>query len=112
MKESPLIKLSILPSIFVSHGAPSLVIEENETVEFLRSLGATLKERPRAILCVSAHWTTQVPALSAAERPETIHDFGGFPEAMYQLHYPAPGAPQVAARALELLKEAGIESQT
>jgi 4,5-DOPA dioxygenase extradiol len=104
-------KKSVLPSIFVSHGAPTLAIEQNETVEFLRRLGAELGGRPHAILCVSAHWTTQVPTASGARQPETIHDFGGFPAAMYQLHYPAPGAPHVAARAVELLKEAGIESQ-
>ena len=69
----------VLPSVFVSHGAPTLAMEKNDTVEFLRKLGAELG-RPRAILCVSAHWATRVPTLSAAERPETIHDFGGFPE--------------------------------
>ena len=104
-------KKTVLPSIFVSHGAPTLAIERNETVEFLRRLGAELGQKPRAILCVSAHWTTHVPTLSAAQQPETIHDFGGFTEAMYQLHYPAPGAPRVAARAVILFKEAGIESQ-
>lgn len=104
-------KKRVLPSIFVSHGAPTLAIEQNETVKFLRGLGAKLEERPHAILCVSAHWTTRVPTLSAVEQPETIYDFGGFPEAMYQLRYPAPGAPLLAARAVELFKEAGIESQ-
>ena len=101
----------VLPSIFVSHGAPTLAIEQNETVEFLRRLGAELGEKPRAILCVSAHWTTHMPTLGAAVEPETIYDFGGFPEAMYQLRYPAPGAPGLAERAVLLLKEAGIESQ-
>ena len=100
----------VWPSVFVSHGAPSLAIEKNDTVEFLRGLGAKLG-RPRAILCVSAHWATRVPTLSAAEQPETIHDFGGFPAELYRVRYDAPGAPFLAARAVELLSAAGIESE-
>lgn len=100
----------ILPSVFVSHGAPTLAIEENDTVEFLRRLGAELG-RPRAILCVSAHWATRVPTLSTAERPETIYDFGGFPSELYRVRYDAPGAPRLAERAAELLSAAGVTAE-
>ena len=96
-----------LPAVFVSHGAPTLAIEENATTEFLRRLGAELG-RPEAILCASAHWNTGVPAVSAAESPETIHDFGGFPEELYRIRYPAKGAPALAAQVETLLGGAGF----
>lgn len=96
-----------LPAVFVSHGAPTLAIEQNDTVEFLKRLGGEL-DRPNAILCVSAHWNTDAPSVSGVDRPETIHDFGGFPDALYRLRYPAPGAPNVAGRVRELLDDAGL----
>jgi 4,5-DOPA dioxygenase extradiol len=95
------------PSVFVSHGAPTLAVESNDTTEFLKRLGSELG-RPDSILCVSAHWNTPSPAVSAAERPETIHDFGGFPEELYRIRYPAPGTPALAARVRELLESAGV----
>lgn len=98
------------PSVFVSHGAPTLALDEDETAAFLRRLGAELG-RPRAVLCVSAHWETDVPTLGAAERPETIHDFGGFGEELRRVRYEAPGAPLVAARAAELLRGAGLDAR-
>src|ERR1051325_9518082 len=100
----------VWPSVVIRHGVPTLALEKNDTVEFLRGLGAELG-RPRAILCVSAHWATRAPTLSAAERPETIHDFGGFPAELYRVRYDAPGAPQLASRAAELLREAGVETE-
>jgi 4,5-DOPA dioxygenase extradiol len=98
---------TILPSLFVSHGAPTLPLEEVPARAFLTGLGASL-ERPRAVLCVSAHWETAAPAVGAAAHPATVHDFSGFPETLYRMQYPAPGAPELAQRAAALLKEAGI----
>jgi len=66
--------------------------------------------KPRAILVASAHWETRTPMLTGSARPPTIHDFGGFPPALYELRYPAPGAPEVARRAVELLAAVGIEA--
>jgi 4,5-DOPA dioxygenase extradiol len=99
----------MLPSVFVSHGAPTLPFEEVPARRFLEDLGRELG-RPEAVLCVSAHWESGRPALSLAEAPETIHDFYGFPEALYELHYPAPGAPDLARRAAGLLAGAGREA--
>lgn len=87
--------------VFVSHGAPTLLIEDDPAKEAMRRLGRDLP-RPKAVLCVSAHWETDAPAVSAAARPETVHDFHGFPEALYRLQYPAPGAPALARRVAEL----------
>jgi 4,5-DOPA dioxygenase extradiol len=99
----------MLPSLFVSHGAPTLVLEDVPARDFLRGLGVAI-ERPRAIVAVSAHWETDAPAVSAATAPDTIHDFHGFPDALYRLSYPARGAPHVAQRAAALLSQQGIAS--
>ena len=98
------------PAIFVSHGSPTLPLERGEAVDFLRELGPALG-RPGAILVVSAHWDTARPAVSAAEHPETIYDFYGFPPELYRLRYPAPGAPGLAKRAAGLLADAGMQPQ-
>src|SRR5258708_17250011 len=83
------------PAVFVSHGAPTLPIEASPAREFLSGLGRTLG-KPEAILVVSAHWENGEAAVSAVARPETIHDFFGFPQQLYLLAYPTPGAPEVA----------------
>ncbi|MBM3597220.1 MAG: dioxygenase [Alphaproteobacteria bacterium] len=97
----------MLPTIFVSHGAPTLPLDDVPARAFLSGLGKTLP-RPQAILCVSAHWDTDLPEVGAAERPATVHDFYGFPDALYRMQYPAPGAPGLARRIGELLRTAGL----
>ena len=96
-----------LPSLFLSHGAPTLPLTDTPARTFLQNVGATL-ERPKAILVISAHWETEVPTVNAVERNETIHDFRGFPRALYDLRYPAPGSPQLAARIAEQLQASGF----
>lgn len=97
----------MLPTLFLSHGAPTLPIMDTPATTFLRGLGAKL-ERPRAILVASAHWETDRPQANAVIINETIHDFYGFPPALYEMTYPAPGDPALAERVLGLLADAGL----
>ncbi len=99
--------MSRLPSVFISHGAPTLPIDPSMLSAEFASLTERI-ERPRAILMLSAHWDTAQPVASIAARPETIHDFYGFPRALYELRYPAPGAPDIARRAAVMLNEHGV----
>lgn len=91
-----------MPVLFVGHGSPMNAIEDNRWSRAFRGL-APLLPRPRAILAVSAHFTAAGSVLTGQERPETIHDFGGFPDALHRVRYPAPGAPELARRAAALL---------
>ncbi|MBZ8141579.1 dioxygenase [Rubrivivax gelatinosus] len=100
-----------LPTLFLSHGSPMTALEPGAAGGFLRRLGPAIDAafgRPQAILAISAHSLTRVPVLLAGARHETIHDFGGFPEALYRLRYDAPGAPALAGRVQTLLAGAGI----
>jgi 4,5-DOPA dioxygenase extradiol len=99
-----------LPAVFISHGSPMLALEpERPAHRFLRG-AAVLWPKPKAILAVSAHWETEMPEVGAVAQPETIHDFYGFPPALYRMRYDAPGAPQLAGRIRALLKEAGFKA--
>jgi len=100
-----------VPAIFVSHGAPTLVIESADaTHRFLKGLGSQFA-KPKSVLVVSAHWEQDTASVSGAVKPETIHDFRGFPEKLYEMRYPASGAPDLAVRVSELLTGAGIPAR-
>lgn len=99
-----------LPSLFLSHGSPMLAIEDSRTGRFLDRLSDRFP-RPRAILVASAHFMAPSPTLTTAVRPATIHDFGGFPAPLYDIRYPAPGAPDLATKAAGLLAEAGFDAR-
>lgn len=99
-----------MPVVFLSHGSPTLPFDEIPARSFMVGLGAKLP-RPKAILCISAHWEAEVASLTGAAAPETIHDFYGFPKALYELKCDAPGSPELASRVAGLLKDAGIEAK-
>lgn len=99
--------MSAAPSVFVSHGSPMHALQPGPAGEAWKALGRRLA-RPRAILISSAHWETDLPMLTGTAKPQTIHDFYNFPEPLYRLRYPAPGAPELAQRAQALLREAGF----
>ncbi len=102
--------LAPLPSLFLSHGSPMLAVEDSPTGRFLDHLGTRLP-RPRAILVASAHFVHAQPTLTAAPTPDTIHDFGGFPDALYRIQYPAAGAPALADQVANHLRDAGFAAQ-
>lgn len=99
------------PSLFIGHGAPTLLIEPTDARDFLLSLAERFPV-PKAILVISAHFNARVPVITSAARPETIHDFRGFPEVLYQQQYPAPGDPILAGQIAERLQAAGFPAVT
>ena len=96
-----------MPVVFVSHGAPDALLKAPDAVDCWRRIGQQVSP-PSAILVVSAHWEAVLPTASLSGAPQTIHDFGGFPAALYQMQYPAPGASALAERAVALLSHAGV----
>lgn len=99
-----------LPSLFVPHGAPTFALHPGAAGAALVSAAVSLA-RPRAIVVVSAHWETAEPAVGFAERPETIHDFWGFPDALYAMRYPATGCREASGEVLEALMSVGFKAQ-
>ena len=96
-----------IPVLFVGHGSPMNAIEESVFSRGWREVARSLP-KPKAILCISAHWETRDPRVTAMDSPPTIHDFGGFPEALYAMSYPAPGNPDLAAETKRIVRRVPI----
>ena len=93
-----------MPVLFIGHGSPMNAIEDNEFTKSWREL-AKILPKPKAILCISAHWETRGTLVAAMQKPRTIHDFGGFPRALYEVQYPAPGSPWLAQEVTDTVKK-------
>jgi len=96
-----------MPVLFVGHGSPMYVIEENEFTQTWKNLGETIPT-PKAILCISAHWETRGTHVTAMPKPPTIHDFGGFPRELYEIQYPAPGNPELANKTIQTIQSTKV----
>jgi 4,5-DOPA dioxygenase extradiol len=101
-------KTEKMPILFLGHGNPMNAIEENQFVEGFRNVGKTIP-KPNAILCISAHWLTKGTKVTAMDLPPTIHDFGGFPKALFDVQYPAPGSPELAKETQQILSPIPVE---
>jgi 4,5-DOPA dioxygenase extradiol len=101
---------SALPILFLSHGSPMHALDPGAVRDVWEGIARDLP-RPKAILISSAHWETDAPALTGTPKPETIHDFYGFPKPLYDIQYPAMGSPELASRSIGLLKQFGLEAK-
>jgi len=108
----PMGKSKKMPVLFLGHGSPMNAIEENEFVTGFRNVAKEIP-LPNAILCISAHWETKGTLVTAMENPPTIHDFGGFPQALFDVQYPAPGNPELALETQSLITstEVGLDDK-
>ncbi|WP_108423001.1 4,5-DOPA dioxygenase extradiol [Flagellimonas amoyensis] len=97
-----------MPVLFLGHGSPMNAIEENEFISSFRKLGKEVA-RPKVILCISAHWETRGTKVTAMQNPPTIHDFGGFPQALFDVQYSAPGSPEMAQETKDIITKTEVE---
>lgn len=98
-----------MPVLFIGHGSPMNALTTNDFTKSLTSLGERIP-KPRAILCVSAHWMTEGTWVTEMENPKTIHDFYGFPKPLFDVQYPAPGAPEIASLIRDTVKDPKVNS--
>ncbi len=103
----PSVSTEKMPVLFIGHGSPMNAVEENEFVAGWRKVGESVP-RPKAVLCISAHWETMGTFVTGMDKPKTIHDFGGFPDELYEVQYPAPGNPELARKIKDLVKKTQV----